>query len=671
MPPKKLPPNTVNIHINTDQLCNVCVKLDIKNFFETTAGAHRDVPHRSCLKELDTAAKKGCLLCVVFKAALVQKAPPFQTNPNAWLKQQIILRALTTDKGALFEIKVRAGTEIAGYCSVFPLINSLQTGKRAAVQIPADKIKGRQIHPADSNEGFALLRNWIKQCEETHGDKCNGKHGLPTLPKRVINVGKSDDKQVRLEIPASGRRGKYIALSHCWGPRQPIRTLTTNYAQHQQGIPINHLTNTFRDAVTVARNLGIQYLWIDSLCIVQDSASDWDTEASKMGLVYRQAYLVVAAAYSPDGNGGCLSAQRRKGYSWINWTLANGVGMVGVTPPLQDFGHLDSTPLHKRAWVLQERILALRTIHYAPRQMLSECRKARWTQSGVPPDILHGNRNIWNGRLHWDEERPFFYWDWYEVVENYTGRAITKEEDRLPALSGLASTLAATKAMPQYVAGLWVDHLAWGLLWRKTRDWLHPTAHYRAPSFSWASMNGKVRFLHHADLNTPSMVILSDIKDITFDVQPLGSDKRGRLKGGHVAFTGRIIECDPRVDPRSVGYKKPPGVMPALKLTVDYIYAAGGKRLGIVWFDREFRSGETQGKLYLLRIGRMFHHDKDENQKYYKPFPTLFYALVLRATAEKGKFKRVGYAEHKTWSPQEAKAPDPWASSPRSNVVLL
>jgi len=320
--------------------------------------------------------------------------------------------------------------------------------------------------------------------------------------------------------------------------------------------------------------------------------------------------------------------------------------------------------------VLQERILAPRTIHYAPHQMLWECRMARWTQSGVPPNLLRGNINIWDGRLHWDGPHPKFYWDWYELIENYSARAITKEDDRLPALSGLASTLAIAKAA-EYVAGLWVEHLPWGLLWRKTQDWLRPAEHYRAPSFSWASVNGKVRFPHHTDLNTSTMVILPEIKDITFDVQPLGKDKRGKLKGGHVAFTGRILECDPRIDPRSVGYKKLPGVMSSLKLTVDYIYASGGKRLGIVWFDRQFRSGEEMGKLYLLRIGRMFHHEKDENDRYYKPFPTLFSALVLRATAEPGKFKRVGYAEHKTWSPQEAKAPDPWAGSPRRNVVLV
>lgn len=257
-------------------------------------------------------------------------------------------------------------------------------------------------------------------------------------------------------MTGKGQKGPYIALSHCWGTYQIIRTVTNNYTQHQQGIPLGSLTNTFRDAVKVTRMLGVKYLWIDSLCIIQDSSADWVAEAAKMGSVYQNSYLTVAAAYSPDGNGGCLRSAPPKSLGHIKWAMNQGVGWVAVKPRLRDFLTLPTSVLHTRAWVLQERILSPRTIHYDHHQMLWECRSARWCESGVPEEAFTiSQQRTWDGRLHFEAGMSSrkFWWDWYDLLQDYTARKITHGDDRLPALSGLASTLASV-TRGQYVAGL-------------------------------------------------------------------------------------------------------------------------------------------------------------------------------------------------------------------------
>jgi hypothetical protein len=97
-----------------------------------------------------------------------------------------------------------------------------------------------------------------------------------------------------------------MTLSHCWGPAQLITTTANTIEQKKAGIPLEDLPQTFKDAVALTRNLGIRYLWIDSLCIKQLDKDDWEREASKMGSVYLHSYLNIAATSSAEGRAGCF-----------------------------------------------------------------------------------------------------------------------------------------------------------------------------------------------------------------------------------------------------------------------------------------------------------------------------------------------------------------------------
>ncbi|ORY09011.1 heterokaryon incompatibility protein-domain-containing protein, partial [Clohesyomyces aquaticus] len=128
----------------------------------------------------------------------------------------------------------------------------------------------------------------------------------PELPTRVIDVGtNADGATVRL-VETKRRRDHYIALSHCWGPptKRPLCTSKATFPQHLAGIHISSLPKTFRDAVAITRLLNLRYLWIDSLCIIQDDRNDWSMEAPRMGAFYSGAHLVIAASGARDSTEG-------------------------------------------------------------------------------------------------------------------------------------------------------------------------------------------------------------------------------------------------------------------------------------------------------------------------------------------------------------------------------
>ena len=111
-------------------------------------------------------------------------------------------------------------------------------------------------------------------------------------------------------VPTSSLKLKkpapYLTLSHRWGLQPIITTTTTNFQSRQEGIPMESLSKTFRDAVTITRKMGVRYLWIDTLCIIKDSASDWELEAVKMGDYYRHSLSTISAASAEDGSVGCF-----------------------------------------------------------------------------------------------------------------------------------------------------------------------------------------------------------------------------------------------------------------------------------------------------------------------------------------------------------------------------
>ncbi|KAF2136519.1 uncharacterized protein K452DRAFT_343063 [Aplosporella prunicola CBS 121167] len=290
----------------------------------------------------------------------------------------------------------------------------------------------------------------IHECIQKHADCKNEMN--PVLPTRLLDIGTEKEPKVKL-YETAGERRKYAALTHRWGKKILITTTKSTLAARKTAIAWSELSPTFQDAIKVTRMLDLRYLWIDSLCIIQDDADDWQVEASKMADIYEKAYVTISANTTTSS---LLSPSTTP-------TLLEGI--VGKTPA----DHL----LASRAWCFQERLLATRLLHFTDAELVFECKAGCRCECESP----HRNstsakqttylKNLYAGivrpeyvaRLHIAEDP----WEgWKLVVGPYARKELTQPSDVLPALAGMAARMQSER-LGRYVAGLWEAYLADGL----------------------------------------------------------------------------------------------------------------------------------------------------------------------------------------------------------------
>lgn len=185
-------------------------------------------------------------------------------------------------------------------------------------------------------------------------------------------MGRKGDPYVKLVETESKGEGEWVALSHQWGEGRQFSTTRQNLGHHIQGIHMDHLPATFRDAVIVTRALGRPYLWIDSLCVIQGPDGDFDQEAKRMEQVYSGAYCVLAASRSPGHYSGFLHPRKANDSATMQSDEDSAPFYIRET--IDDFQHhvLDGG-LNQRGWVLQEHALARRTVYFTDYQTYFEC----------------------------------------------------------------------------------------------------------------------------------------------------------------------------------------------------------------------------------------------------------------------------------------------------------
>jgi hypothetical protein len=219
-----------------------------------------------------------------------------------------------------------------------------------------------------------LLREWLRVCDREHRGCHSRDNGV--LPTRVLDVG---DNSLRLYCTKQDEREDYIALSHCWGQlslekRERSCTYLRNIDTRRERIDIDELPKTFQDAIRVTRQLDKRYLWIDSLCIIQDDANDWESESKIMETVFNMAYCTLAASSAKDSTEGFLGPRSDgQGRQYVKIPNSSDSPLY-VCEAIDDFHHdVEEGILNQRGWVLQERALSRRTIHFTATQTYWEC----------------------------------------------------------------------------------------------------------------------------------------------------------------------------------------------------------------------------------------------------------------------------------------------------------
>jgi hypothetical protein len=275
----------------------------------------------------------------------------------------------------------------------------------------------------------------------------------------------TDHSQVRLCLAKDlSDATRYLTLSHCWG-REKFTTLTSdNLEKFYSGIPDVALSKTFIDAMKVTRELGFKYLWIDSLCIIQDNKGDWNQEAALMGTVYANSCLNLAAVDAHHGGEGCFFPRTsRKVYSWKVGVYED-QGTQTITtwncyPWNYAFRCQNDNILSTRAWVFQERCLASRTLCFGKKELTWQCRET--AASETLPNGLHYHLTI-PGIISTQWHEPMEIWP--AVVSDYSQGELTFDSDKLVAVSGIARPFVK-RFETSYLAGLWRKNLVLQLTW--------------------------------------------------------------------------------------------------------------------------------------------------------------------------------------------------------------
>ena len=459
------------------------------------------------------------------------------------------------------------------------LIISRTKQERASIET---LMGGDKVSNHTGSEGtWSLIHSWWKESIES---PLTSDHiAEDFIPTRLIDVGSSESLPVPRLVVCNQRGGnlRFMTLSYRWpvgSQAQSLVTLTkASLDRFKEQLPLSSLLVTFQEAFQVTRKLGIKYLWIDALCILQDDSLDWSRESFNMGRIYKNAICNIAAGgdFHPDIGIFRLRdpARVRPLKVDVNWDFEVKVRMFDdyefLQGPYYILGsrfiqdNILNEPINGRAWVLQERLLSSRILYFGTDQVfwkdiagfkcesfplgIPKSRNAYRSQTNeVNPEGRYLGSYPYDYFRNPVEQREKTYEEWDRVINLYSRCDITRASDKLIALSGLARQFEALLEGDKYHAGMWESTLPRSLLWRtKNGRKADGTPSSRLdistiPSWSWASVKGVIEpeKLRYRDEDS-QITILAIIKAPTSI-----NDSQGAVDCPRIRLRGRLLSME-------------------------------------------------------------------------------------------------------------------------------
>lgn len=501
-----------------------------------------------------------------------------------------------------------------------------------------------------------MIPKWLERCFANHPN-CR-KLSDPTLPARVIDLHagglESDDWTYYRLHEAKDHKAPYVCLSYCWGGPQAFKTTKDSLAAMRRRINCSDLPKLFQSAVSVTRGLGFRYLWIDCLCIIQDDLEDWERESGNMRKIYGDANLVLAASTSESPASGFFrGSSPADGHFEIPYHWE---GVVTETVHVRrafDHGRQWKLPLSNRAWTFQETWLPCRVVHFLYDEIVFECDSASWCCCSDPGDTTsvtsQNSVTYHNAASEFSVRRGAKSLDkfqaWNMIVEQYTSRSLTNDSDKLPALSGVASTFREG-SNSIYLAGLWSESLITGLCWYSPRLARRRPSQNRGPSWSWVSIEGAVKFpgavsimsIYETGDFSESLVMGNletiEVRELYTECGLGSSDPTGSVTYGKVTLVGRVATATYKY------LQKPEKFAPYLccKGEVEEAFYADFSGTEELETGNSPKEGD---QIYILKIGLVGWPPEP---------PVKFRALVLRAAKgeygyQQGCLERIGFID--------------------------
>ena len=524
-----------------------------------------------------------------------------------------------------------------------------------------------------------LAKEWFDKCKQDHFcDTIYGARNTSWYPKRLVHICDSD-RPPRLIIPedSDDMDGGYATLSHCWGENPDFLTLNSeNIDDFTNEIPLLELAASFQDAILTCRRLGICYLWIDCLCILQDgegSHADWLSHAHVMDQVYLNCELNIAINPSKNPHEGAFRSRNtdflQDCYVWTK----SFTQPPNEYPPILDehssspavehspsshtekfnlcavFSQADFTyymrrlPLSTRAWVLQEKLLSPRTLHFREDRISWECQKAVSLTEFMPDSIANSERRGFDCLYQSDYNILGGPREYDRYVTEYSDRDLSHpREDKLVAFSAIARRCALGFGDDdKYCAGLFRSTMPSSLLWH---SFPHPApkprpSDYRAPSWSWASLDQPIRF--HPLFGR--ITEMAEMVNVTIQLAD-PSDPFGQIESASLTITGPLISCRTLAlsEPSSYEDRGPPSDIRAvtgsgsnIRIVADDFDSRGPNSKPLEeWFSYLQQKDEEKGEVYLLSVAEENYKDK--------PFPYSATIGIAVQRLQTGSFTRVG-----------------------------
>ncbi|KAK5090300.1 hypothetical protein LTR05_000472 [Lithohypha guttulata] len=524
-----------------------------------------------------------------------------------------------------------------------------------------------------SDECFEIARQWLEDCSFDHM-KCSATEGAGAIQKPTYLL----DVTIRGPKGAPGVKlvdgqfldpfTEYVTLSHCWGiSRDPgmkrVRLHKKTLQALRQGVANSSLPKTFAHAAIATARLGYKYLWIDALCIMHDMEQMVLDEIANLPRIYGEATLNLAATGATDDTAGLFFNRNVLALQPATVEVSDGFGISsGFYKVLRGTiwdDLVDSSPLAQRAWCFTERCLSKRTLHFTRNELLWECQQMCCSEvfpKGLPvtmktaheqerrnttvlplpsspspasadnKSLLPAPKISFNKRTHHQRTA-----NWHILVEMYTEGRQTYTSDKLLGVSGLARQyLSRNRLRPHdYVAGMWRPSLPHSLLWRIHEGGRRPPR-YRAPTWTWASIDGRVVSPAPSHASKQTCLEVIDVSVTMKNNDPLGLCEGGRLKVRGFMGKGSLR--------RTRDYWGHCSFVLQPQATSPKVKEIGDVRFENAWFDERLVKLSDEGagimvetlEIYLLPVIDVM--DRVEG-------------LILCATMKKGEFKRVGLFE--------------------------
>ncbi|KAH6967339.1 heterokaryon incompatibility protein-domain-containing protein [Fusarium venenatum] len=529
LPQMSVPPET--------RFCRVC-RTTILAKLRENSGSVDDIPesgHHRTKSSLRSSAVAGCRICTTIWDRLTEEiSSAIRYLPSVYF---------TTYEYSVKSINIHVQWHNHLCAFIIERISS-KVIRKVNQRFPPESIPFERYtlpesdleHHTGSEQSLDQAKTWYSSCIRYHPDCSTNTGAKGFQPSRLLYLGGPENIRIHIrgEYPHDMT---YMTLSHCWGSSHFIKLQSDNLDEFRREILWKFLPQTFKDAIRVARYLGSQYLWIDSLCIIQDSLDDWGQEAKAMGEVYRNSMCNIAASSASDSSQGCLYPRNPR---------------ILQPEPLDNYGDelkdlylfnrsWPSKPftLYTRAWVLQEALLAPRTLDCGQSQLYWRCDAAKASEecpggypitkgvylshpahsSSCPNESLRAmvaqtNRRKEDQYRYPEEPRPSTLVKslaltdeglqaavdhWSKIVEAYSNMSLTFEADMPIAIHGAIE--AFRPFLGQYYAGMWEYTLPAHLVWMPTWPAIVTTVLHckrplvkRAPSWSWMSLIGKIEY---------------------------------------------------------------------------------------------------------------------------------------------------------------------------------